>query len=138
MHNTHSQRLSAPASPYPAPSLPFTSGGRWERRRYYLGTDNMRKICSIVAAVVVTSTLSRLLWQFRSMSMIISHGIDMERRSGLGDPRALSLQSTNNSIHISTRSKILVFYNLFVAGAEDVERVQDIFDEQLTELDPRL
>jgi len=98
----------------------------------------MRKICSIVAAVVVTSTLSRLLWQFRSMSMVISHGIEMERRSGLGDPRALSLQSTNNLIHISTRSKILVFYNLFVAGAEDVERVQDIFDEQLTELDPRL
>mmetsp|Transcript_20673 Transcript_20673/g.44672 ORF Transcript_20673/g.44672 Transcript_20673/m.44672 type:complete len:641 (-) Transcript_20673:346-2268(-) len=50
----------------------------------------MRKICSIVAAVVVTSTLSRLLWQFRSMSMVISHGIEMERRSGLGDPPALS------------------------------------------------
>ncbi|EED87216.1 predicted protein [Thalassiosira pseudonana CCMP1335] len=62
----------------------------------------------------------------------------MERRSGLGDPRALSPESTNNLIHTSTRRKILVFYNLFVAGAEDVERVQDIFDEQLTELDPRL
>jgi hypothetical protein len=52
----------------------------------------------------------------------------------------LKPKSTNNLIQTSTgtRSKILVFYNLFVAGAEDVERVQDIFDEQLTELDPRL
>ena len=98
----------------------------------------MKKICSIVAAVVVTSTLSRLVWQFRSTSMIISHGIEMERRSGLGDPRALSLQSTNNLIHISTRSKILVFYNLFVAGTEDEERVQDIVNEQLAVLDPQL
>jgi hypothetical protein len=35
-------------------------------------------------------------------------------------------------------NKILVFYNLFVAGTEDEERVQDIVNEQLAVLDPQL